>query len=136
MAKSSSQPDCVHCRFVERHANGEYRCRQYNIVLHTPVSLFCKMIEPASKRDSDYTAWFYQRLDFDALEKNILYTWVETLIYNQQGENTIQVDAETVAPVTAFTAWSAGAFWKVLRSVRKARREHYRQHGYTVDTGT
>jgi hypothetical protein len=39
-----NRPDCIHCRFMLHQGNGEYRCRQHNILLHSPVSIFCKQI--------------------------------------------------------------------------------------------
>lgn len=132
MAKSISHPDCVHCRFMVRNPTGEYHCRQHNIKLHTPVSLFCKHIEPAFKQDDDYQQWFTTNLDINTLEINMLYTWVETLVIQQSQRQTL-IDLDTIAPVTVYSRWSAGTFWETLRVARLSRRKDYQQQGYILD---
>jgi|GEM_PF-6179709 len=135
MAKSTSHPDCVHCRFMVRHSNGEYRCRQHNMVLHTPVSLFCKMITLAAEKDADYRSWFSDAINTDSLDPNTLYTWVETPTRNKVGEQEVQIDPEAIAALTTYITWSAGSFWQILRKMRLSKRNHYRQHGYKIDDG-
>lgn len=132
MAKSISHPDCVHCRFMVRHKTGEYYCRQHNIRLHTPVSIFCKNIEPAVTQDADYQQWFTTNLNTNLLEHNMLYTWVETLVIQHKKRKTL-IDISTIAPVTTYSQWSAGTFWETLRTVRISQRTHYRQQGYTLE---
>jgi len=115
-----------------RQKNSEYQCRQHNITLHTPVSLFCKFIEPAVKKDADYQQWFDENLALDTLKHNLLYTWVETLL-QQEAKSVTIVDAESIAPLTAYMTWSAGTFWQVLREIRLTRREYYQQHRHSLD---
>jgi hypothetical protein len=132
MAQAGHTPDCVHCRFVVRLQSGEYRCRQHDITLHTPVSLLCKNLSPLHEDDEIYLDWFKQTLDTDTLENNTLYTWVTTTVKKQDTAELL-VDVETVATITTYLNWSAGIFWQVLRDVRKDKREHYRRHGYQVN---
>lgn len=133
MPPSGTRPDCVHCRFMVRLQNGEYRCRQHNVTLHSPVRLFCKQIEPPTPDDDDYRLWFEQTFDTNTLEPNVLYTWVETITRDQQGSLETQSDTEVIAPFTSYTTWSAGTFWQVIRTVRQNRREFYEQHGYDIE---
>jgi hypothetical protein len=133
MAKSGHTPDCVHCRFMVRMPSGVYRCRQHDLILHTPVSIFCKNLTPMAENDDEaYLAWFDSAVDTSELEANTLYTWVTTNTRSTQNEIEVQVDKEIVGTLTTYSNWSAGAFWRVLREVRQERREYYRKHGYTV----
>jgi hypothetical protein len=133
MAKSGHTPDCVHCRFMVRLQSGEYRCRQHEITLQTPVSIFCKNLTPlAENGDESYQAWFNSAVDTAELEANTLYTWVTTNTRSIQNEVDVQVDKEIIGTLAAYSNWSAGAFWRVLREVRQTRRDHYRKHGYNV----
>jgi hypothetical protein len=102
------------------------------MILHSPVRLFCKNLTPLVETD-DYTQWFEASLELDRLEANTLYTWVDTITVNGQGEAVTRVDAETIASLTTYISWSAGTFWQVLRRIRKDKRDHYRQHGYSVE---
>jgi len=131
MQNSGITPDCVHCRFMVRQQNGEYRCRQHDMILHSPVRLFCKNLAPSIETD-DYQQWF-DKLELDKLDANTLYTWVDTIIRDAQGETEIHVDPEMIAPMTTYIAWSAGTFWQILRKIRKDKRDHYRKHGYNVE---
>lgn len=133
MAKSGHIPDCVHCRFMVRLQSGEYRCRQHEMTLHTPVSIFCKnLTSPTENSDEAYQTWFSSAIDTSELEANTLYTWVTTTTRSIQNEVTVQVDKEVVGTFAAYNTWSAGAFWRVLREVRQVRRDHYRKHGYSI----
>jgi len=126
-------PDCVHCRHMVRQQNGEYRCRQHDMTLHSPVRIFCKNLTPPAE-DDDYQQWFEETIDKDQLEPNMLYTWVETTTRDKDGSTSKQVDGEVIAPLTSYIAWSAGTFWQVLRTIRKNKRDEYRQHGYDIDS--
>jgi hypothetical protein len=80
MAQAGHTPDCVHCRFVVRLQSGEYRCRQHDITLHTPVSLLCKNLSPLHENDETYLDWFKQTLNTDKFENNTLYViMIETI---------------------------------------------------------
>lgn len=132
MAKPISHPDCVHCRFMTREKNGEYRCRQHDMTLHTPVSLFCKMIAAPDDRDADYQQWFADAIDVDTLETNTLYTWVETHTTNKDKTRELHIDAAVIAQLTVYMSWSAGMFWQQLRAIRLKQRDWYRDNGYDV----
>lgn len=132
MAKPISHPDCVHCRFMVREKNGEYRCRQHDMTLHTPVSLFCKMIASPDDTDADYQQWFQETTKVEHLETNTLYTWVETHIINQDGHRELRIDPATIAQLTVYMSWSAGMFWQQLRAIRIKQRDAYREQGYKI----
>ncbi len=132
MQYSGITPDCVHCRFMVRQQNGEYRCKQHDMILHSPVRLFCKNLTPADESD-DYQQWFEASLELEKLEANTLYTWVDTITVNAQGDSVTHVDAEAIAPLTTYISWSAGTFWQVLRKIRRDKRDDYRKHGYSVE---
>lgn len=132
MQNSGITPDCVHCRFMVRQQNGEYRCRQHDMILHSPVRLFCKNLSPSIDGE-DYRQWFEASLELDKLEGSTLYTWVDTITRNHQSEAETFVDPEIIAPITTYIAWSAGTFWQILRKIRKEKRDHYRKHGYSVE---
>ncbi|MEO1286810.1 MAG: hypothetical protein AAFV93_03510 [Chloroflexota bacterium] len=136
MAQSTSHPDCVHCKFMVRHKNGEYRCRQHDVILHTPVSIFCNLITPPEEKDADYEQWFTQAMNAEKLDHNTLYTWVETPTRDKIGVKEVQIDAEVIATITSYLAWSAGTFWQVIRTLRQRKRNHYKQHGYNIDDGS
>lgn len=133
MSSPGARPDCVHCRFMVRLKNGEYRCRQHDITLHSPVSIFCKHIRPPEE-NAEFQEWVREVLEDEELDNNTLYTWVETFLYDKTSGTQVAVDAEAVAPLTSYVTWSAGVFWQVLRQVRRSRKEDYRKRGY--DTGT
>ncbi len=133
MAKSTSHPDCVHCRFMISHKHGEYRCKQHGMILHSPVSLFCKTISPVEHKDSAYEAWFQETVNVESLDANTLYTRVETPIEGDAGDNPVQIDIEVVAPLTDYVSWSAGMFWQKIRELRAAKRAQYNQNGYRAD---
>jgi hypothetical protein len=133
MAKSGHTPDCVHCRFLLRLQSGEYRCRQHDVTLHTPVSIFCKNLTPMVENgDEAYHAWFDSAVDTAELDANTLYTWVTTNTRSFQNDVEVQVDKEVIGTFATYNNWSAGAFWRILREARQARRNHYRKHGYNV----
>lgn len=129
---NSTPPDCVHCRYMERQRDGEYRCKQHDMTLHTPVRVFCRQIVPSADDDA-YNQWFDAHINAEELQPNLLYLWVETVTRNANDTATTHIDNEVVAPITSYLTWSAGTFWQVLRRIRESRREHYRQHGYDVD---
>ncbi|MGJ3239401.1 MAG: hypothetical protein ACFE0Q_11895 [Anaerolineae bacterium] len=133
MAQSTSHPDCVHCRFMVRKKNGEYECRQHAMVLHTPVSLFCKLITPVDDDDSDYQQWFEQAFAETELDPNTLYTWIETTIRDRAGMTTTHIDIASIAPLTIYSTWSAGSFWQTLRQLRSDQRLRYRRKGFKLD---
>src|SRR5688572_9889543 len=90
MTKSGHTPDCVHCRFMVRLQSGEYRCRQHEMTLHTPVSIFCKNLTPiAENNDEIYQAWFASAIDTAELESNTLYTWVTTNTHSNQDRKSV-----------------------------------------------
>jgi hypothetical protein len=66
-----------------RLQSGEYRCRQHDITLHTPVSLLCKNLASQREDDKTYLEWFVQAIDTNKLDANTLYTWVTTPISKQ-----------------------------------------------------
>lgn len=132
MPNFGTMPDCVHCKFMARQQNGEYRCRQHDTMLHTPIRIFCHHLTPPVEDDDDYRQWFTEALALYDLEPNTLYTWVETTTLDQQGMRELHIDAESVATVKSYIAWSAGTFWEVLRRIRQTKREFYRQHGYDI----
>lgn len=125
-------PDCVHCRFMVRQQNGEYRCRQHDIILHSPVRIFCKNLTPPVDSD-DYKQWFETSIQLDKLDASVLYTWVDTNVKDSQGKQEMLTDWEMITPLTTYISWSAGTFWQVLRKIRQEKREHYREHGYVVE---
>lgn len=133
MAKSISHPDCVHCRFMVHHKNGEYRCHQHNMTLHTPVSLFCKMITVLNKDDVAYRHWFKNKLNPADFNGKMLYTWIETPIITKNGQPHVEIDSEPIAPLSLYRHWSAGSFWQVLRELRRAKRKAYRRQGHQID---
>lgn len=127
-----NRPDCVHCRFMLRQASGEYRCKQHNIILHTPVSLYCKQIGLPDNQNEETQAWFSEYIESHRLNANTLYVWVETHL--REGKKSIAVfDGVQLATISAYLTWSAGVFWQVMRSVRQEQREKYRQHGHEID---
>jgi hypothetical protein len=127
-----NRPDCVHCRFLLRHDNGEYRCRQHNIILHSPISIFCKQISLLEGQNEAEQAWFKESIDPKRLNAATLYTWIETHI--REGKKSIaKFDNEELGLLTAYITWSAGTFWAVLRSIRQVKLDSYRQHGYEID---
>lgn len=132
MANAGTLPDCVHCRHMLRQQDGEYRCRQHDMTLHSPVRVYCKNLTPPPIDDDDYVQWFSESVDTTALEANMLYTWVETLTRDNANKVEKRIDAETVAPLTSYSTWSAGTFWDVIRNIRESKREFYRQHGYNI----
>ena len=133
MAKSGHTPDCVHCRFMVRQQSGEYRCRQHEMTLHTPVSIFCKNLTPNdANADETYQTWFDSAINTVELDSNTLYTWVTTITRSKQNEAEVQVDSVAIAALNTYMNWSAGVFWQALREVRQAQRNQYRQHGYNV----
>ena len=122
MAKSGHTPDCVHCRFMVRQKSGEYRCRQHEIILHTPVSMFCKNLTQSDENDDEaYQAWFDAALIAPELQANTLYTWVIRNTSGTQNETASHADAVAIAPINTYINWSAGAFWRVLRKVRQTK---------------
>jgi hypothetical protein len=127
-----NRPDCIHCRFMLRQANGEYRCRQHNIILHSPVSLFCKQISPIEGQDESQQEWFAETIDQNRMNPATLYTWIETHLREGKSSNA-QFDSEELALITAYMNWAAGTFWQMLRAVRQAKRDSYRQQGYEID---
>lgn len=133
MANAGTLPDCVHCRHMLRQQNGEYRCRQHDMVLHSPVRVFCKHLAPPPVDDDAYTQWFTESIDTTQLEPNMLYMWVETITRDTKNKREAHIDSESVAPLTSYATWSAGTFWEVIRSIREAKREFYRQHGYDIE---
>ena len=133
MPSFGTKPDCVHCQYMLHQKNGEYRCRQHDTMLHTPILIFCNRLEPPTEMgNEDYEDWFADALAQQDLDANTLYTWVETTTRDQQGASEIHIDAEIIAPIKSYTAWSARTFWQVLRNVRETKREFYRQHGYDI----
>ena len=124
-------PDCVHCRFMVRHHDGSYRCKQHDITLYTPVRLFCRQITPPLDADA-YQQWFDETIDRDDLAPNTLYVRVQTTTFDASGRPRQHMDREVIAPLTAYLTWSAGTFWQVMREVRDQRREQYRRHGYQI----
>jgi len=98
-------PDCVHCRFMVRQQNGEYRCRQHDMILHSPVRLFCKNLTPPMDSD-DYKQWFEASLELDQLEASVLYTWVDTTVKDTQGTKETLTDRATI---TSFDATKVAA---------------------------
>jgi hypothetical protein len=127
-----NRPDCVHCRFMLRQAGGEYRCRQHNIILHSPVSLFCKQISPIETPDDAERRLFEENIDPTRMSATTLYTWIETHL--REGKSSItQFDSEELGTITAYGSWAAGTFWQMIRAVRQAKRDFYRQQGYEID---
>lgn len=133
MANTGTLPDCVHCRHMARQQDGEYRCRQHDVTLHSPVRVFCKNLTPPSADDDDYAQWFTTSVNTSELEPNMLYTWVETITRDNKSRVETHIDSETVAPLTSYGTWSAGTFWEVIRNIRESKREFYRQHGYDIE---
>lgn len=133
MQKSGTMPDCVHCRFMVRQQNGEYRCRQHDMTLHSPIRVFCKNLTPPISDDDDYRQWFTASVNTNQLSPNVLYTWVETTTRDPQGKVETHIDIESIAPLTSYLTWSAGTFWQILRKVRQDKREFYEQHGYDIE---
>jgi len=133
MPQPGTTPDCVHCRFMVRQQNGEYRCRQHNMTLHSPVRIFCKQITPPTTDRDDYELWFESTINVDQLAPNTLYTWVEITTRDKRGRVETHIDNEVVAPLTSYITWSAGTFWQVLRGIRDGRRDYYRRHGYEIE---
>lgn len=126
------RPDCVHCRFLLRQSNGEYRCKQHNLILHSPVSLFCKQISLLENQNEDLEAWFKEAIDPDALAFGTLYIWIETHL--RDGKKGVALfDSEELGLISAYLPWSAGTFWQVLRAIRQAKRDSYRQQGHQID---
>lgn len=132
MPNSGTTPDCVHCRFMVRQQDGEYRCRQHDMTLHTPIRIFCRQLSPRAEDSEDLQAWFESTLDTNKLQPNSLYTWIETTVRDAQGTQEKHIDTEVIATLTSYASWSAGTFWEVLRRVRETKREFYRQHGYNI----
>jgi len=133
MPQAGIMPDCVHCRFMIRQQDGEYRCRQHEITLHTPIRIFCKSIAPPIDKVQAYAMWFEESINRQQLEPNVLYTWIATTLRNAQGEREVRVDHEQVALLTIYMLWSAGTFWQMMRRLRNEKHDFYRQHGYDVD---
>ena len=96
MPPIGTRPDCVHCRFMVHQSNGEYRCNQYNMTLHSPVKVFCKQISPPTPDSDDYRQWFEDTLDTNTLEPKTLYTWVDTITLDQQGKQETHTDGACV----------------------------------------
>jgi hypothetical protein len=115
-----------------RQHDGEYRCKQHDMTLYTPVRLFCRQITPPSDEDA-YQQWFDDTINPDELAPNTLYAWVHTTTFDPSGTARQHIDREVIAPLTSYLTWSAGTFWGVMRDVREHRREQYRQHGYQVE---
>jgi hypothetical protein len=127
-----NRPDCIHCRFMLRQANGEYRCRQHNILLHTPISIFCKQISLIEGQDETEQAWFDSYIEPQHLAGAMLYTWIETHL--RDGKTSLaQFDSEELGLISTYISWSAGTFWQVLRAIRQSRRDFYRQSGHEID---
>ena len=126
------RPDCVHCRFLLRQRNGEYRCQQHNLLLHSPISLFCKQISLLENQSPELEAWFDEHIDPDTLDFGTLYIWIETHLRTDK-KGVARFDSETIGLISAYLTWSAGTFWQVLRMVRQAKRDSYRQHGFELD---
>ena len=135
MSAFDTRPDCVHCRFMIRQKDGEYRCRHHDVTLHTPVQMFCKQIEPLQPEDDDYRLWFEQSMQVDSLENNVLYTWVSITTSNSESQRETHTHHDLVAPFAAYITWSAGTFWQIIRKLRMMRRTHYKQHGFNLDDG-
>jgi hypothetical protein len=114
-----------------RQHDGEYRCKQHDITLYTPVRLFCRQITPPVDDDA-YQQWFDDTIDRDDLAPNTLYAWVQTTTIDADNTPQKHIDHDVIAPLTAYLTWPAGTFWRVMRDVRNHRREQYRQHGYQV----
>src|SRR5689334_8372016 len=102
-----NRPDCVHCRFMQRQSSGEYRCRQHNIILHSPVSIYCKQISLIEGQEEAEKAWFDETIDPNSMHNATLYTWIETHI--REGKNSYaQFDSEELGTITAYGTWAAG----------------------------
>jgi hypothetical protein len=116
-----------------RQPDGAYRCRQHDVVLLSPVRVFCKNLMPHPADDPTHAQWVASAINTDELEQNMLYTWVQTTIRDDQDDIHIHLDCEAIAPLTSYMTWSAGTFWEVMRRIRDRKHENYRQHGYNVD---
>ena len=114
MPESTAHPDCVHCRFMQGHKHGGYRCRQHDMILHTPVTLFCKMHNPVEQDGGGE-----ETIDLESLDANALYIWIEK---PGQDEGEAQIEVGVVATLIDYQAWSAGMFWQRIRELRGVKR--------------
>jgi hypothetical protein len=116
-----------------RQPNGEYRCRQHNIILHTPVSVYCKHIRLLENQDEEAQLWFEQYIEASDLAADTLYTWIETHLREGGKNKQARFDSLELTQIAIYLNWSAGQFWQSLRLLRQNQRNFYRQQGYEID---
>lgn len=117
MSFEESKPDCVHCRFMLRTAAGEYRCKQHDLVLHSPISLFCRHLTPPEAAESPLKEWIHDGIDRSSLQSGWLYTWIAL------ADNGDEVTYIPFVRILEYVAWSPGMFWRELRHIRQQSQQ-------------
>lgn len=117
MPNGGPKPDCVHCRHMARQANSTYRCNFHQIILHTPVRVFCKDIDYAQHED-----WFDEPTDPKTLRPNMLYIWLEKRT-QVGGETQIDLSLRELISVQTYTTWAADTFWRTVRNMSRDQND-------------
>jgi len=97
---------------MKRQDNGTYRCNHHEIILHTPVRVFCRQI--------DYNEdWFAVDADPDTLRPEMLYIWLEKRP-DPNDPSIIETTQHELAPVHTYSVWAADTFWRAVRELADA----------------
>lgn len=132
MPNAGPAPDCVHCRWMTRREDGTYLCQKHRLILHSPVRIFCKFIEPTDE-DPEYQEWFESTFASQPLQPKVIYIWLETLMRDSRGQSYTRFDWGLLAPFSVYRKWSAETFWEVVRGMINDRRDYYQRMGYELD---